>query len=783
MARTPNKTNPIQQTGVPQKSILLICLDYALLVFCLSVLCLRIIYTESPPEQSGSLPGNIGDNLYSLSVSACLLAAVVIWIIAGLFRKNFLYRITGMEIGLFVFSIAVVVSGLFAADKRIAITNIVVNISPLLGTILLVQILDTQAKVKLVLTVIAAAGALAAYQGVEQFFTTNQATIEQYHQNPQGFMEQFGIEPNSLEQFLFEHRLNSKNVSSFFTTRNSAGSFLLMCFFAACALLYEKYIRLKSDSSTLLQFLGCLVPAAITLLCLFLTKSKGAIIGLIFACGLFVLLFYFGSYIKKHTKPIVALVILLILIIVAFIFYFGAKYDSLPGGNSMLVRWQYWKATIQMFAAHPLTGVGPGNFTYFYQQYKNPASIESIADPHNFPLSLLVQYGTLGLVGFLLIIVIPLYRCSPLCSRDSVLVERDSSIIPRQSSRGVRLATMFLILWVCISLAQRIIIVPISSIDRLDVLLYVTIRFYLPPVIIFVVSFLLYDMKFEISNLKSQIQAILFCGLLGVMLHNLTDFAIFEPGVYATFLTIIACLIVIRESYLVNRERQYEPRTISSKPLIKATVITIALLITWAFFAYALLPVARATTSIKKANHAIALEQYDMAHTYFNLAANQDNLSSVAPAMDARLYIMQSQLQQTNKRSLLIAAQQSLQTAVKRNKADYKHLERLMEIYLMLSDISTSQEKTDWLNQAFIAASQAVELYPGSGRLNFSLAQIAEKLGKTAVAIEQYNKAVEIELEYRSQFKKIYPTAEVISRLGQDKYKLAKERIKALQEQ
>jgi O-antigen ligase len=792
MAKTlTNRISGSPLSGVPAKGRLLVCLEYVLLVFCLGVICLRAICTESPPVQSGSLPVNIGENLYSISVSGCLLAAFVIWLVCRLYGKNFIYRITGLEIGLCVFSAAAIISGLAASDKRMAITNIVVLISPLLSAILMVQILDTRAKVKLVLTVIASLGALSAYQGLEQYFTTNQATIEQYQENPQSLLNQFGIEPNSLEQFLFEHRLNSKNVSSFFTTRNSAGSFLLMCFFAVFALLYEKFRSFRNVSSPLLYFLGSLIPAAIILLCLLLTRSKGAIIGLVFALSLFILLLCFGNRLKKHLKLILILVILLVIAVVAFIILYGSKYDSLPGGNSMLVRWQYWKSSAQMYAEHPLAGVGPGNFAYFNQKYKNPAALESVTDPHNFPLSLLAQYGPLGLIGFLLMIFIPLYRGSRLVTCDSVPAAHSSSLTHHPSSIVLRLTAIVLILWVCILLAQRIMIIPAGGIYEMDVLLYIIIRFYIPPVIVFAVSFILLSMlpdaaghglKTQDSGLNNQLwcPASLVCGLLGVLLHNMTDYAIFEPGVYAIFWTIIACFIVIRESYLVNRERQYEPRAISSKPLIKAAVIIIALLITWAFFVYALLPVARATTSIKKANQAVSIGLYDTAHSFFSLAAGQDKLSSVAPAMDARLYIMQAQPQQANERPLLTAAQQSLQTAVNRNKADYKNFEKLTGVYTMLSEISTGQEKVDWLNQAFTAASLAVELYPGSGSLNYTFAEIADKLGRNEIALEQYNKAIEIEQQYRGQFNKMYPKVEVISRLGQEKYQIASERIKAL---
>jgi lipopolysaccharide biosynthesis regulator YciM len=93
------------------------------------------------------------------------------------------------------------------------------------------------------------------------------------------------------------------------------------------------------------------------------------------------------------------------------------------------------------------------------------------------------------------------------------------------------------------------------------------------------------------------------------------------------------------------------------------------------------------------------------------------------------------------------------------------------------------QEKTEWLEKAYHSTKQAVERYPGCGRLRVELAKIAEQTGKTQVAVEQYEKAVEIEDAYRNQFRLMYPGRDVFSRLGEEKYNFAKQRIKQLSEQ
>ena len=68
--------------------------------------------------------------------------------------------------------------------------------------------------------------------------------------------------------------------------------------------------------------------------------------------------------------------------------------------------------------------------------------------------------------------------------------------------------------------------------------------------------------------------------------------------------------------------------------------------------------------------------------------------------------------------------------------------------------------------------------------MRVGLARVAEQLGKSEIAIEQYKEAVDIEDSYRRQFRTIYPDREdVVSRLGEDEYLSAKNRLKFLGEE
>src|SRR4030043_2306882 len=93
----------------PSKSKALAYFEYVLLALCLAGIALRTTCTEGPATQSTTFAANLGDNLYSLSVSTVLILAFVLWIVWSFCGRDFIYRRTGIEIGLGIFCVGALV--------------------------------------------------------------------------------------------------------------------------------------------------------------------------------------------------------------------------------------------------------------------------------------------------------------------------------------------------------------------------------------------------------------------------------------------------------------------------------------------------------------------------------------------------------------------------------------------------------------------------------------------------------------------------------------------------
>lgn len=200
-----------------------------------------------------------------------------------------------------------------------------------------------------------------------------------------------------------------------FTDANLAGTYLTLSFFLV--ILYYKVSEGRFNKWFSIVTMG------FTALCIFLTQSRGSMVGFIISVGLFVL-----WNIRKLYKA------LILLLPICFVLYFGfldMDYTFLNSGLSdsisdrielaangqeqFIIRKNLSLASIMMGMDHPVLGVGRGNFTLNSKQY-----IDKIYDkrndfiyseslrciPHNTFAGMFAEMGIIGLSIFSSLFVI-----------------------------------------------------------------------------------------------------------------------------------------------------------------------------------------------------------------------------------------------------------------------------------------------------------------------------------------------------------------------------------------
>ncbi len=85
----------------------------------------------------------------------------------------------------------------------------------------------------------------------------------------------------------------------------------------------------------------------------------------------------------------------------AFAFFDPATVTVTPENFAVVERMAQMKAGWDMFAGHPLTGVGPGNFTLAYADHSAPPWYGSRGHAHNYYLNMAALAGAVGLAAYL----------------------------------------------------------------------------------------------------------------------------------------------------------------------------------------------------------------------------------------------------------------------------------------------------------------------------------------------------------------------------------------------
>jgi tetratricopeptide (TPR) repeat protein len=752
------------KTQSENKTQKLTVFENLLLFLSIAMLTLRLTNTESVSLAASTSQIVASAASFSLIFSCVFMAVFLLWFSVKLFSRGFEYRISQLEFPFLVFILICAVSTFFASDKRAAISQSITLIAPISAAVVLVQLIKTPAAIRIILAVIVAALAVNLAQAMEQKFVSNPMTITQYEQNPDSILQTLSVKKDSFNHMLLEHRIYSKDVRGFFTTSNSAGSF---AFLAIGALAFFIFNQEQKNSS-----LKKLLPFAFIIafiIFFILLNSKGVFLALAGGVFLYAVWLLAGKIIAKNRANVLLACLAFFLLAVLVLTSYGLKHSTLPGGPSSLVRWQYWHCAAKMIKDNPLIGVGPGNFAVNYTQYKAPAALETVADPHNFILSTLAQLGPFGAASLLVMLVTPqvlLIRKQPV---ELNLPRNDTDSAPFNRNYTIALAIILLIA------RPMIFKLPYSPI--LEVRIYLYFIMYVIPAAVFLVTFRL-ALSLSPSSVIKRVNlawAAVFCALATFLIHNLIEFAIFEPPISTAFWFLAAALLAALYNNRPNAgfRTTSVPRTLAIASSIFSAIIFVLII------RYAVIPPVASRNLNEKAKNIFA-QDADLANKYFSDAAKADPLDASPLLLIARQNLAFFENSSRKNSQLLLDAEKAMLSAAKRNPASYKPYELLVNARLLYAH-NFPLQSSHYLNLALDAAKKAVKRYPNLARLRLNLAKIAELLEIYPLALENYAKAVQIEDAYRLQFKKMYPNRKMFSRLGENNYQVAKQKIRVLQ--
>lgn len=146
-----------------------------------------------------------------------------------------------------------------------------------------------------------------------------------------------------------------------------------------------------------LFFVSLFLPLAI--LGAVFAKSSAAIVGIAGAIGTFIL------YKKKIRWWAIGIGTMLFTGLLLLPSNNPIKQELFMQNRSGQIRIDMWKETIQYISDNPIFGAGIGNYKNEIIPYRTTAKIEVFHHPHNLILTMWVNLGILGVIGFLWILI------------------------------------------------------------------------------------------------------------------------------------------------------------------------------------------------------------------------------------------------------------------------------------------------------------------------------------------------------------------------------------------
>jgi len=632
------------------------------------------------------------------------------------------YRRTGLEWGAILVALAAVVSCVFAGNKRLALNGAVDWLCCPLLTIALVQLLHRPWQRRLALAAVLATACAQAFQCYEQHLVGFDETWAHYQSIKEETWSRQGVELDSARVDAFERRLRAREASGSMPHSNVAGSYLVLCGLAAVGLTIARWRRPTAGFDRLLKA-GCALMTTGLLGAVVLTWSLGAIIAGVVAVILWIVVAGLGRWIKPHRATAFIVGWVCVATVGVGVVGYGLYRHALPSW-SLTFRWQYWRASSKLIADHALTGVGRENYDRHYLRYKLIEAPEEVANPHNLFVQAAADWGALGLVG----VVVMLVGASRVVCLTPVM--RDENLAaPRGSPRGDSTArdarpadgdahaaardgpgAGFMLRWgvtvLILLTAGRVALIWTDDPRFFFHAYYLSMTTALCWLVGFAVFGLGWESVDEGSDRPSRsLSAGVAFGLFAFVLHDMINFAAFVPATATTVFTLLAVCVAQRS----GRESRAVERTGVARWLPFGLAIGGIAIVVGA----AAVPVARAGYHLGRAREmgrqiVPAAVTAQIANAEYDRAVEADPLDPTPCVEKARWLMALSQIPNLRDEAYRLAAE-ALAKGADRDPFSAKLPRMQMQLYLQRALSSGRSE--DYV-AAIDAGLRALQLYP-----------------------------------------------------------------------
>jgi tetratricopeptide (TPR) repeat protein len=685
------------------------------------------------------------------------------------------WRFTGLEPAVALLFLAAVFSVPAASDKRLAINVAIGTILPIAVAAVLVQVLaDRPLWRRALLGALVAAAIANCWRATRQHAWENKETWEYYLQHKAEYWTRMGKSLDDPMIPILEARIKADQPSGYFYHPNVLASFLLLGIAAATAGvagLARRHGRGNSEDGTsrapgrgaerrasgakggpasLRSALpvgpqakgreavdGTRAPrsssrpfwwAAVCLLALvgaivwqlIIIKWVGSVgaragISLGVVAGLTV------WFLRRRPRAAALICLGMLASVQISLVVLAARADALVpalaqrGGKlkSMAFRLDYWHGAMELFARHPITGVGPGQFGEAYPAVKPIRAAEEVAHAHDWLLNVTAEWGILGLLGTLAALVLPAWlmlRPPPAADPGQTGLARDKIAVDdvtRPNSQA--LALTWAIVFVCWLVFLPGVLPAGSAVFQVETL---------PAVPLALVGAALASIQ-AATSLVGRVA--LFAGLAGFFVHATVEMASGVPGAMWPFWATAALALSWADGPAPSG-----PAAHAGGPAMRrsALVGTAAIAVMVLVLSYN--PI-RSIWAMSQAKNAFQSARAVHAEGPLLAAAEADGLDPAPRAALSEFYRRMAQANPDRAAAYLRQAVLYAQAAVNLDPANHT---RWYDLAFTTMDLARVTKNATLAQQAVGAMRRAVQLYPNWPRGHLRLARLLAGAGE-----------------------------------------------------
>ena len=666
---------------------------------------------------AGSISLNL-DELTRVAFSLVLLAAVALWLFGAALQDRMPIRCPLLAGLIIVFAVWSLVSISHADDKRNAVLVSLEQIAMLSAGWMAAQAFVDARRFRLLVAVLAAAGAVLAVKGLYQVAVENPETLEMFLADRSA-----GKIADTSHNRLLEARLRSAGPMGWFPLGNVYGAALIVLTACAAAVVVERIAAARRALSQLpagssgqipAPTLQAVIAGGVAVACvvaMVLAKSTGVLasvaVGIVAAAAISI----GRRWLVSHWRRALLIVGCAAAVVIAAAVAHGLKHDSLPT-KTMTFRWQYWTATADVIAERPVYGVGGGNFADAYLLHRRAEAEEAVKLPHNAPLHAAAQFGIPGGIVYVAMIVFALVAiCRP--RRQVASPERTHGLL---SPAAVA------------ALLAGVVLVMRLVVGNGDANWGVAVMDGLIPAALLAAGVLAFSAGGRTDDViaTTGMRITLGCAVGAFVLHNLVSVGLWVPATATVFWVIVGALLAQADDV--------PPRTLGRPKVLPAVALAAAV----CAIAYTTGgTIVRKTAAWSRVAAAIEAGAIDDAATEARKASVTDLLDGLSFAEAARFHHAQALAGESLDAQLLAT---SLDLARLATGAQPHH----SEFHRLAGGLPTGLIESDpglFGPQAVNSMSRAAELDPMNARLRIAFAQTLLAGGRTDDALRELQMA------------------------------------------